>query len=118
MRKKGLWLVLAAAVLMAASVLLLGNNGTIPVTGMTRASDMGLVTEERTDGLYVLAVSSDSLASRMGILPGDRIELVNGQEITTAEELDTDIASLSGNEVAITCTRNGEEVHCSSTGSP
>jgi Do/DeqQ family serine protease len=59
------------------------------------------------EGVLVLEVRRDSLAHRIGILPGDMIENLNGQEIKIVDDLVRQLARVRG-EWKIVLKREGE----------
>jgi regulator of sigma E protease len=56
------------------------------------------------------AVAAGSPAARAGILPGDRIASVGGQQVKTWEEFFVAIGTRPNREVPITVLRNGSEI--------
>jgi len=61
-------------------------------------------------GVVVAGVSEDSPAQEVGMLPGDVIETVNGQEIVTSEDVRRIIYANLGVPIDMTLLRDGETV--------
>lgn len=111
MRKKWLWVFLAAFVIMIA-ILLWQLLPILVPSARTEARDIALMdlTEEQDDslgillidiqtqetaarfhvsslGVYVLVVDEDSAASQAGLCPGDRIVSLNGSPISSTSDI-------------------------------
>lgn len=66
-------------------------------------------------GLYVVRVLPDSLAARLGILPGDALVQVNNSLISQPVFLDFIISQSVGEEVSLTISRKGKIIPFSFT---
>lgn len=61
-------------------------------------------------GVYVISVTEDSAADKAGLQKGDIITAIDGDEVTTTEELNAKKNKHSaGDEVELTISRNGKE---------
>ena len=55
---------------------------------LTHPAALGLMLQEETGGLYVLAVSERSPAGAAGIRPGDLLTSLNGTPLNTLDDMD------------------------------
>lgn len=55
---------------------------------ITRITALGMMVVEEENGLYVLAVTSDSRADRAGMEPGDRLLRANDVKLTSVTQLE------------------------------
>ncbi|HEU5126716.1 MAG TPA: trypsin-like peptidase domain-containing protein [Glycomyces sp.] len=68
------------------------------------------VTDTQGNGAMVLAVEAGSPADEAGLLEGDVITQIDGSRVTSASEVVAAVQSkASGDQIAITYTRDGEE---------
>ena len=63
---------------------------------------------ENAEGIQVIAVIKDSAADKAGILRSDRIISINGQKISTPDELISLIRENKGSEINVGYIRNGK----------
>ena len=60
--------------------------------------------------MYVISVTEDSAADKAGLQKGDIITAIDGDEVTTTEELNAKKNKHSaGDEVELTISRDGKE---------
>jgi S1-C subfamily serine protease len=79
------------------------------------AAALGLVVQDTDDGLYILAVRENSLASLAGIRSGDYLQSIDGQSVSTADDLDSILASSGESSITFKVLRYGAEVEISIT---
>lgn len=79
------------------------------------AAALGLVVQDTDDGLYILAVRENSLASLAGIRSGDYLQSIDGQSVSTADDLDSILASSDESSITFKVLRYGAEVEISIT---
>ena len=70
----------------------------------------GEVPAYQDDPPVVGAVSADSPASRVGILPGDRILTVAGQQVKTWEDFFEAVGTRANRDITLTLERHGQEL--------
>ena len=63
---------------------------------------------ENAEGVQVIAVIKDSAAAKAGILRNDSITSINGQEVTTPDELISLIRKHKGSDIEVGYMRNGK----------
>jgi regulator of sigma E protease len=64
---------------------------------------------EETDNVIIEVVMPNSPAEQAGIERGDRIEAINGEEISTTQEFVTAVRERSGEEVEFSLIRKGQQ---------
>lgn len=93
-RRGRVWAPLMAVLLVAALALSLLIARAKPAEtafdhrALTHPAALGLMLQEETGGLYVLAVSERSPASTAGIRPGDLLTSLNGTPLNTLDDMD------------------------------
>ena len=63
---------------------------------------------ENAEGVQVIAVIKGSAAAKAGILRNDSITSINGQKVTTPDELITLIRKHKGSDIDVGYMRNGK----------
>ena len=63
---------------------------------------------ENAEGVQVIAVIKDSAAAKAGILRNDSITSINGQKVTTPDELISLIRKYKGSDIDVGYMRNGK----------
>ncbi len=76
------------------------------VHATSQVTGLGLVTEQKDNGISIAAIQKDTPAFESGLSPGDLIESIDGQKITRRSEL-TDLLDSHrvGDEVSVTVKR-------------
>lgn len=89
MRRKAWLAIAAAAVLLAAAALLWTGKprSAVSLEDCRSPAEAGMVLQTAEEGLYVLALSSDSPARRAGIRSGDLLLSLNGVRLRSGQEL-------------------------------
>ncbi len=73
--------------------------------------NMGFASNPFEDGVIVTGVSDQTLAGKAGLLEGDEILALNGEEVSTWNEVvDLAEANVTGRETELTVLRDNEEV--------
>lgn len=107
--------------LLALSGLLLGvlllsclhYNAPVPDTPeqpVTRSAELGLILLDENNGLFVLAVTEDSPASRAGFRPGDLLLQSGDIHLTTSTQLEK-MLHTQQDTLSILLERNGLRLH-------
>lgn len=85
----------------------LGVSGPVRLDEVV-AAELGVV---ETQGLYLMSITPGGAASQAGMMPGDVMLELNGQQTRSFEELARAIENASvGDEVEILLSRNGEQM--------
>lgn len=79
-------------VMLAAGVFLSLSREHLPDDAPPRLAELGLLLLDGDDGLFVLGVKDGSLASDVGIRPGDYLTSAQGTMLTSATQLEEMLA--------------------------
>ena len=97
-----------ALLLVAAGICFSLRQDDVPQQGGSSAA-LGMMMLEREKGLYVLAVTQDSLADKAGILPGDYLLCLDDEKLQDMIQLDALMDAAQG-PMELLIRRDGQEI--------